>query len=267
MTSNRSHHRSGIRVLAILPLALLATLAFPAPALALGDYVGVEVAPWFQSFSGGARIDKGSTSGTDFDFKDDFGLENRDTSPTAGVWFRLGKSHLMFDYADSSRTGSNTLSTPITFNGVTYGASTAVDSTLDLTLLKARYRYSFINLKVVEFGAGLGLNLAKIKSSLDDGTTSTTLDENVPFPTVNAALIIKPFPGFHIRTEVDGLSVDVSGNSVTIYDARVQLEWYFFHALGVNAGYRQFRFDVDANDFGHVESTFKGPFVGVGLKF
>jgi len=268
MTSIRPTPRPLARNLVLAALGLTVALAFPSPARALGDIVGGEAAPWFQGFSGSARIDKGSMAGTNFDFKSDLGLDNRDTSPMGRVWFRLGKSHLIFDYSDSSRTGRNTISKDITFNGTTYTATDTVDSRLDLKLYKTTWRFSFVNLKVVEFGAGLGFNAAKIDAQLDSTSAgSTRLNQTVPFPTVNASLIVKPFPGFHIRTELDGLSVDVSGNKVTIYDARVQLEWYFLHAFGVQAGYRQFRFDVNANDFGHVESTFKGPYVGLGVKF
>ncbi|PYS95819.1 MAG: hypothetical protein DMF50_07080 [Acidobacteria bacterium] len=268
MTSIRPTPGPLARNLVLAALGLTVALAFPSPAHALGDIVGGEAAPWFQGFSGSARIDDGSTTGTNFDFKSDLGLANRDTSPMGRVWFRLGKSRLTIDYADSSRTGRDTISKDITFNGTTYTATDTVDSRLDLKLYKTAWRYSFLDLKLVEFSAGIGFNAAKIDAALDSTSTGATrLNQTVPFPTVNASVIVKPFPGFHIRTELDGLSVDVSGNKVTIYDARVQLEWYILHAFGLQAGYRQFRFDVDADKFGHVESTFKGPYVGLGVKF
>ncbi len=48
---------------------------------------------------------------------------------------------------------------------------------------------------------------------------------------------------------------------------RLQVEYYFLHSFGIFGGYRSFTFDVDANDYGHVESNFKGPYLGLGLKF
>ncbi|HEU4402001.1 MAG TPA: hypothetical protein VFT43_07830 [Candidatus Polarisedimenticolia bacterium] len=268
MDSRNTSPRSGPGLLAFILPALVALLAYPAPALALGDYAGVEGTPWVQGFDGKAAIDNGSTAGTTFDFRSDLGLDNRDTSQMGRVWFRMGKSHLLFDYADSSRTGSNSFTQNITYNGTTYSSGESVDSSLGLTLLQGQYRYSFVNLKVAEFGAGIGLNLAKVDMQMD-GTVSgvTNFNKTIPFPTANATFILKPFPGFHIRAELQGLGVGFSGNSVTIYDARLQLEWYFLHAFGVVTGYRQYHFDADSNDFGHVQSNFKGPFIGLGVKF
>ncbi len=268
MSTDRNPSLSRLRVLSILSLALVAVLAFPTPARAVGDYVGFEGAPWAQSFDGEAAIDSGSTAGTTIDFNSTLGLGDREAAPAGRVWFRLGKSRLILDFADSSRTGSEVLTQSYTFNGNTYSASENVDSSLDMTLLQGQYRYSIVDMKVVEFGFGVGFNVAQINMELNGSSTGlTTFDEDVPFPTGTVALIVKPFPGFHIRGEVNGVAIDVGGNAVDIFDARLQVEYYFLHSFGIFGGYRSFSFDVDANDFGHVESSFKGPYLGLGLKF
>lgn len=256
------------RLLAITTLAIFAVLAFPTPAHALGDLVGVEAAIWPESISGKASINSSSLSGTTIDFKRDLGLDNRDTSPQGRVWFRLGRSYLTFDYTGSSRTGDGVLSKNVNFNGTTYGFGETIRSKYDLNILDAQYRFDLVKLKVVDFGFGVGLNVAQVKMDLNGSVSgATTLDENVPYPTVNAALVVKPLPGFHIRAEANGLSINIGGNKVQILDARLQLEYYFLHAFGVLGGYRSYRFTVDANDFGHVENTFNGPYIGLGLKF
>ncbi len=256
------------RLLAITILAILAVLAFPTPAHALGDVVGVEAAIWPQSFSGNVSIDNSSLQGTTIDFKSDLGLENKDTSPQGRVWLRLGRSYLTFDYTGTSRTGDGVLNNDVNFNGTTYSAGETIRSKYDVNILDAQYRFDFVKLKVVDFGIGLGLNVVKIKMDLNGSVSGvTTLDENVPYPTVNAALVVKPLPGFHIRAEANGLSINVGGNKVQILDARLQLEYYFLHAFGLLGGYRSYRFTVDASDFGHVENTFSGPYIGLGVKF
>jgi hypothetical protein len=268
MKSRSSSWLFPARFLAIAPLALVALFACPTEARALGDYIGVEAAPWSQGLSGNAAIDTSSTQGTQIDFRGDLGLANRDITPAGRVWLRWGKSHLTFDYSNSTRTGDGTFNQNVTFNGTSYSSGETVASEYDLNLLSAQYRYSFLNLKVAEFGIGMGLNVAQIRMQVDGSSSGmTTFDENVPYPTVNAAFIVKPLPGLHIRAEADGLSVDVSGNRVSILDARIQVESYFAHAFGIFGGYRSYRFTVDANDFGHVENSFKGPYVGLGVKF
>jgi hypothetical protein len=256
------------RLLFILALGLLAVVAFPTRALALGDYIGVEAAPWFQGFDGKIAIDSNGTQGTLIDLKNDLGLANRDTTPMGRVWFRWGKSRLILDYYDSSRTGRSVLSRSLTFNGTTYSGGETVSTDFGLKLMQAQLRFTPIDLKVVEFGFGLGLSAAKVNFDLDGSVNGrTTFDKTVPFPTVNAGVVVKFIPGCHLRAEVSGLPLTISGKHLDVLDGRVQLESYFLHSFGIFGGYRVYRFSVDANDYGHAESTFKGPFIGLGLKF
>jgi len=264
----KSHPVSRPRYFSILPLGLLALFAFPAPALALGDWVGVEAAPWILGVDGEASIDDGSTAGTLFTFDDTLGVDDSDTTPMGRVWFRWGKSRLVVDYVDLSQSGDRTITQDLTFNGTTYSASETIDTDLGLKLTQAKYQYSLVNLKVVEFGFDVGFNLAQVNMELaGSGSGTTTFDENIPFPTVGATFVVKPAPGFHIRAEADGLSVTVSGNSVDILDARLQLEYYFLHSFGVFAGYRTFSFKAESGDYGHVDTSYDGPYIGLGLKF
>jgi len=264
----KSHPVTRPRYLAILPLGLLALFAFPAPAHALGDWIGVEAAPWAIGVNGEAAIDDGTTAGTRFDFKDTLGVDDSDTAPMGRLWFGWGRSHLVFDYADMSQSGDMTLAQDFTFNGTTYPASETVDSEIGLKLLQARYHFSFVNLKVVQVGFNLGLNLAQVDMGLRSvATGSTTFNEDIPYPTIGATCTVKPFPSFHIRAEVDGLSVNVSGNKVDVFDARLQIEYYFLHSFGVFGGYRSFSFNAESDDFGFVDASYDGPYVGLGLKF
>lgn len=269
MSPNPRWSPSRGRVAAAVLSFVIAILAFPRPAHALGDYVGVDAAPWIQGFKGEAAIDTGSLAGTLIDFKDDLGLPNRDTTPSAKVWFRwFKKNHLDVDYFDSTRSGDGVLTRSINFNGTTYSSGQAVRSDLGLKLYQMQYRYHFLDLPLVEVGVGLGLNAAQINMEINGSSSGrTTFDKTVGYPTVTGAVIVKPIPGLHIRAEANGLSVNVSGNHVNILDARVQVEASFAHALKVFGGYRTWHFNVDATDFGHVESTFRGPYVGLGVKF
>ncbi|MBI4241102.1 MAG: hypothetical protein HY613_05245 [Candidatus Rokubacteria bacterium] len=52
-----------------------------------------------------------------------------------------------------------------------------------------------------------------------------------------------------------------------ILDARLQIEYYFAHVFGLFGGYRTYRFNLEADDFGVVDSTSDGPYFGLGLKF
>lgn len=253
------------RPLLCLSLALVSLALATTPALAVGDWIRIEAALWRQDMDGTFNIGD-ALPGTDLDLQGTLGVDPDDNAKQARVAFRLGNSRLTFDAFDSSRGGSRALTGPIVFNDTVYAAET-VTTDLDLRLLQAQYRYSF-DFKVLEVGVGLGLNLAQVDMTLDGSSSGvTTLDEKVPYPTVNAGVVIKPFPGFHIVAEANGMSLEFSGNDVDILDARVQVEYYFLHAFGAFVGYRTYRFNVDAEDFGVIDSSSDGAYFGLGLKF
>ncbi len=256
-------------VLSSLPLALVLLFAAPKPTLALGDLVGAEASFWRQSQTGDASIDGNILGGTNFDFHDTLGLDKTDNTTTGRVWLRWSKTRLVFDYFDSSRSGDTTLNQTFVFNDKTYTAAQNLKSDLDVKLLQGKFLFTVADLKLAEVGIGLGLNQAKIKMDLDNGLPGgqSTLDQSVPFPTAAAYVTLKPLPGFHIKAELNGVQANVSGTKVDIIDARVQLEMYVAHVLGFFAGYREFRFDVTDKDFGTVNNTFKGPYLGLGVKF
>ncbi len=251
-----------------LPLALVLLCAAPTPALALGDWIGAEGSYWHQSQDGSASIDGSILNGTTFDFHDTLGLDKTDNTVMGRVWFRWSKTRLVFDYFDSSRSGDTTLGQSFVFDDKLYTAGQNIKSDLDVKLLQGKFLFSIADLKLVDVGLGLGVNQAKIKMDLNGSVSGqASLDQSVPYPTLAAYVTIKPLPGFHIKAELNGVQATVSGTHVDIIDARVQAEMYVAHVLGFFAGYRQFRFDVTDKDFGSVNNTYKGPYIGLGVKF
>lgn len=239
------------------------------PAWALADWFGVEASAFDNTLSGTGSIDDHGVPGTGFDFKDTLGIDDHDTSGAARFWFRWGKKNrLFFDYTTTSHSGSVVLDQPLVFNGTTYAAGERFDSDVKLDLYQARYRYSFLNLKVVELGLGLGLNEGHFKMDAEGSVNGAeSVDRSLPFPTVAAGVVIKPLPAFHIRLEGDGVSATVSGDHIRFVDWRAQVEWYFLHFFGVVAGYRSIDADVRTESDGEVDIQYKGPYAGLGVKF
>lgn len=249
-------------------LAVLSVVAPARPAWALGDFFGAEGAFFSNTLHGHGAIDDGGVSGTPFDLRDDFGLDDRDTAKMARLWFRFGKNRLFADYLDTSHDGGDVFSAPFTFHGTTYAAGESFDASTSLKLSQGRWRYSFINLKVIEMGIGLGLDDAKVRMAVDGAVHGReTLDKSLIFPTANAGLVITPVPGFHIRVEGEILSVHYGSDHVRFRDARAQLEWSFVHVVGLFAGWRTVHLDADSGDFGSAVIGQSGPYAGVGVRF
>ncbi|HET8947445.1 MAG TPA: hypothetical protein VFQ07_10715, partial [Candidatus Polarisedimenticolia bacterium] len=258
-----------LRGLAVAGLFAGLLLGAPRPAFALGEWFGVELSALENHPTGTAAIEDDNVPGTTFDVEDTLGVTDDDTSTQARAWFRWGKrNRLFFDYFDANHEGNNSLSQPLVFHGTTFNAGEEVDTKMEMTLLQARYRYHFLNLKVFEFGLGFGINKASLKMDLTGTTTPTeTLDDSVPFPSVAGGLVIKPLPGLHIRAEADWISASDGDDHADFLDYRAQIEWYFLHFFGVFGGYRSVHFDVETEDFGRADLTYAGPYAGLGVKF
>jgi hypothetical protein len=263
--------RGAARTSQFAAAGLSAVLLFgaPRPAFALADWFGVELSALQNTPTGDAAIEDNDIPGTTFDLEDTLGVTDDDTSTQARVWFRWGKrNRLFFDYFDAHHQGEATLDASLTFHGTTFNAGETVNTTMEMELIQARYRYHFLNLKVFEFGLGFGINQASLKMDLDGSSSGTELlDEKVAFPTVAGGLVIKPLPGLHIRAEADWFSGSDGGDIADFLDYRAQIEWYFLHFFGVFGGYRSVHYDVTTDDFGKVDLTYAGPYAGLGVKF
>jgi hypothetical protein len=261
-----SLRRSAPRFLAASALCAGLSFALPSPALALGDWIKFEASFWQQSLDGSAAIDD-SIAGTEVNFKDDLGISDAAGVGMARVRFRFGRNSILLDYFNSSHEGSAT-GQSFTFAGVTYGPGETIRTSADLTNYSFQYRFDVLKLKVFDMGLGLGAAKSSIRMDLNGSTSgSAKLSEDVPYPTLNVAFAVKPLPGFAIRAEASGAVGHASGTSVDILDLRAQIEYYFAHVFGIYGGYRSYRFDVEDDSFGAYDTTYKGPYVGLGLKF
>ncbi len=266
MKTIHSLRRSVPRWLLAAALCAGLSLALPSPALALGDWIKIEAAFWDQSLGGSAAIDD-SIAGTEVDFNDDLGVDDTDGVGMARVRFRFGRNVILLDYFDSTHEGRSS-GQSFTFAGVTYGPGETIQTSADLTNYALQYRFDVLKLKVFEMGLGLGAAKSSIRMDLNGSTSGAAkLSEDVPYPTLNVGFAVKPLPGFAIRAEASGAAGHVSGTSVDILDLRAQIEYYFAHVFGIYGGYRSYRFNVEDDSFGAYDTTYKGPYLGLGLKF
>jgi hypothetical protein len=257
---------------ALAAVTILASVFGPGaarPAFALADWFGVEAAGMENKVSGTAAIDSDTIDGTQFDFQDTLGLKDTDISTMARVWFRLGKkNHLSFDYFDANHSGSETLTAPLVFNGHAFLPGEEVHTDQELTLYQARYRYHFLDLKVFEFGLGVGVNQAKLNMQLQGAVSGgQDFDKSVTVPSASGFLAFKFLPGLHIKAEAEYFHASSSSDLGDLRDYRAQLEWYFLHVFGIMVGYRSLHFAAETNAFGNATLDYKGPYAGLGVKF
>ncbi len=231
-------------------------------------HIGAELNFWAQEGEGFLRGDLSSIPGTPIQLESDLGLETDVGIADGRVWLGAGGSHLVLSFYQSEYEGQTVLNQDLTFNGQTYSLGENVDSLIDNSVLGLYWYQTLIPLKVVTIGFQVGVDVLDLHATLDSSLTGLeTVSETVPLPAVGLHLSIKPAAKFRIYADVSILSATVGGNDFDLTDGRAQIEFYFTEFFGLHGGYRLFDIDVDSDDFGALDYTQKGPFLGMTVRF
>lgn len=172
--------------------------------------------------------------------------------------FRLGVTNLKLG-------GTNTLTSDIIYNGVTYPAGSTVTSSIDLSHTELALYYNLLD---TFMSIDLGLNFKKfdgqfqISDNLGNRTT-TTYNETLPM-LYGAIGVPIPGTGFSVGGDLSWTSYQDSKMSDLL--VRVRYDTDFF--LGVELGYRSFHIDyqnTDDNEYAKLDVT--GPYLMARLVF
>ena len=123
------NYRSRLLSLLLLPL-------FSGPVMADTQIEGFY---WMLEPSGNARIGQGTTVGTQFDLKNDFGYS--DTYDTPGITVSFGQvNRFGFSWLDLSMDATKELEIDVEFRDLEFRTQSTVTSTIDTQLLRGFYR-------------------------------------------------------------------------------------------------------------------------------
>jgi len=261
-----------MRNLLTVPLLLIGGVASAADNVASDYWVRVMPAAWLVGFDGDARYSEGGVAG------DNLSLDQLDLANSeAGFCLEVSaKLPILFSF----HAGGFVVGTDGSFStgGVDFGGETFagnVNSSLDFTDLYIEADLQLLDLDLVGCAIGIGYHLMNTKVSLNDGTNSASLDEDVQFPVLalraHANLPILTSLGAEAKIHWMELSYDDTG--VSYLDATIQITWRPWEMLGFIGGYRHvtadFSFDSPAgvNADADVDLTLSGPFLGVTAQF
>jgi hypothetical protein len=147
--------------LAVLPLALIATLAHADDYLSpTHERVRLSMGFVHLSTTTGIRLDSSQgVRGTPIQLENVLGLDSSNFEPKFQAMVRAGERHrLRFDYFTLDRTGNTTLSSPYVFRDVTLQVGDPVETNLSIRSLGITYEYSFIHREKFELAATLGIH-------------------------------------------------------------------------------------------------------------
>lgn len=225
---------------------------------------GVEGNYWLTNLSGTFKADVGGVLGDKIDLKEDLGMKDENIGG-AMLYLQSGKHRLTLRYAPLKYTGSKNITSTIIFNGVSYPATTKVNSTMELTQTDIQYTYWLLNMKT---GARLGLVGAiksiNAKTSLKAPAASLSEEESLSTAIPMVGLSAELGFGDLVRLKATGVGISYSGSS--LFDVTAALEISPVPLFGISLGYRGVYLNVDTDDT-EVKIDTTGAFVGLFAHF
>lgn len=200
------------------------------------------------------------------DFVSEFGVEKKSFPDFR---FSVGRSHkFRFGYVPLKYDAEATIRRTISFRGQTFTIGAPATTEIKWDLWRFGYEWDFVSNDRGYFGVVGELKYNKMEASIDSPLLSRTAatEQNAPVPTIGAAGRGYVHPMVSIGGEFTGLKITTGDVEATFTDFDINGAVTFGRFVGVQGGYRAVAVDyVIDDDIGDVE--FKGPYVGVVLKF
>lgn len=249
--------------------ALLLVVLLSGSAFARTPSVEFEGRYWMPSLSASGSAVKDGV-GTELDFVDEVGIENKDFTEARFTWYYSKSSKLRISYMAWDFTGNETLEREIVFNGQTYNIGHDVYGKLDLSYLRVGWFGEFwgSDNDVFKIGPAVDVKVfwvdASIRDDFDLAAQSATVTAGLP--SFGLSFDFCPIDEVTVFGEITGI---YAGDYGHFFDAEIGAKYmYYFEnfSLGVQAGYRSFNVKVDYED-DYFDMDLSGTFIGVSVGF
>ena len=165
--------------------------------------------------------------------------------------------NIKLGYSDFSHSGLGTINKEIQFGGKRYDVNSKIDSMFDLKMYDVALYYELLDNWV---NVDLGVNVKYIDGSVsikNDKGTSESKVFDVPVPMLYAKARFD-VPTTDLSFQVEGNYVTYDGN--TLYDAEAGIRYTLALGLGLEAGYKTMKLELDDVDDLFMKSNFSGAY-------
>lgn len=166
--------------------------------------------------------------------------------------------NVRISYTKLEHEGSG--STSFVYDGITYTGN--IDNGISVETVDILLYYEVLD-NIVSVDLGLNARQLDVNFDINDGTNSDTNDSSETIPMVYALVGFSPMPDLIVSGEMYYVSYD--GSKISDVTAKIAYTTDFF--VGVEAGFRSQKYELDDVDGTDADLTFEGPFVGAYLKF
>lgn len=253
-----------VKQMLVLLLALpMALVAMTSGADALGVWVGANY--WDYDVSGTARY-KSKNSADDIDVNDDLGYDD-DTLTSFYAIFEhpaplIPNVKVVSTNIDSDANG--TVSRNFTWGDINFEANEEVRSDIQLDQLDVALYWRILD-NVANLDVGINAKYIDADATITGNTSgSATADVSgiIPMLYVGGGIDL-PLTGLGVSA--DGAYSGYEGSSVYEFNVRATYDSPWF--LGIEAGYRKLKLDLDDFDDSYANLEFDGPYLGVYVHF
>jgi hypothetical protein len=218
--------------------------------------------PW-ETFSlnlGGfiSTVDSGiglgiNSIGVDVDLEEALGLDTSITAFRVDTFWRFtdNKRHRFdFSWFDLNRDATKVLQRVIEIGDQVFPVGATIDSSLDMSIFKATYSYSFFQDDRFDLAASAGLFVIPIDYSIRSTTNVYNGFEQdsitAPLPVIGLRGDFAITPKLFFKTNLDFFYVEFDNYVGSIVDVRMALEYNFFKNIGFGLGFEHVQVDVEA---------------------
>ena len=212
-----------------------------------------------------------------YDLEDALGLKTSSFVFRGDANLKFGKRHrsaVVLNYFGINRRATKTLEADLELGDITYPIGTKLDSKFYLSVIRAKYEYTFLQDERVSLGFSAGLYIIPLSFSVKSGSSE---EESTAF--------VAPLPVFGLRSDflitkklelkesAEFLYLKIDNFSGSILDLRLALEYRAFKHFGFGMGINSNKLSVAAKGedypgidfFGTVKMDYTGAFLSVNF--
>jgi hypothetical protein len=212
-----------------------------------------------------------------YDLEDALGLNTSSFVFRGDANLKFGKRHrsaVVLNYFGINRRANKTLEADLEFGDITYPLGTKLDSKFYLSIVRAKYEYTFLQDDRVSLGFSAGLYIVPLSFSVKSGSSE---EQSTAF--------VAPLPVFGLRSDflitkklelkesAELLYLKIDNFSGSILDLKLAVEYRASKHFGFGMGINSNKLSVAAKGedypgidfFGTVKMDYTGAFLSVNL--
>lgn len=216
------------------------------------------------------RLDSDASPGSDIELENDLGLETSSTVFRAGGYYWMKPRHrLDFSLFDLSRTSSKQIEETIEFGEDVFNIDTVVNTTSDLSIIKADYTYAVVNRERGFFGLTGGLYIADTSLTLQEQALGTFESEDLtaPLPVAGFRGEYEISDRFTLRGAGQWFAIDTGDVKGSLRDIYLGVDYGFNERMAIGLAYNEVAMNIGASESGGFEGAIDWGYDGFLIYF